>query len=149
MARKVARIGCVPIISRAVFSMAPSRVGEGKALGLRSDHRALHPAARNCPITLLIKSGVGGGVSACLYSRFIAFHLKAPSWWNGCTSTHCTFFIGATNRAIFSTFAGSSVRRRYQSETHPHRLADRSQPLCEAQGRSQFTLRCRTISCRV
>src|SRR5246127_1688564 len=26
---------------------------------------------------------------------FIAFHLKAPSWWKGCTSTHSTFFMAS------------------------------------------------------
>ncbi len=37
------------------------------------------------------------------------FHLKAPIWWNGSTSTHSTFFIGATKRATFSMLSGASV----------------------------------------
>ena len=82
--------------------------------------------------------GVGGGVSACLYSRFIAFHLNAPSWWNGCTSTHSTFFIGATNRAIFSTLAGSSVRPGTSVKRTHDRLAHRGQPLRETQRRRQI-----------
>ena len=44
-----------------------------------------------------------------LYSSPSSFHLNAPSWWKGSTSTHSTFFIGATNFATASTLAGSSV----------------------------------------
>src|SRR6476619_3253271 len=39
----------------------------------------------------------------------IAFHLNSPIWWKGCISTHSTFFMGATNLAMPSTLAGSSV----------------------------------------
>ena len=43
--------------------------------------------------------------------RPLWFCFAEGALWNGCTSTHSTFFMGATKRAMPSTFAGSSVAR--------------------------------------
>jgi len=110
------------------FQLSPA--GYGRCFG---NQRTRHPAARNCS-----NPGSPGQASAHAYRhacipRFIAFHLNAPSWWNGWDLDPLNVLH---RRDEFSD--PLDVRRivrqaRHEREADPHSFADRREALCEAQ----------------
>ena len=120
MARNTARIGCVPMMFTSKvrhFSLPRFRNCRRFATG----QRARHPAARNWSITRCTSSGDGAGVSACLYSRSIAFHLNAPELMERLHFDPLDVFHRRDEFCDPSTLSGSSVSsasRRAGQLTH-------------------------------
>ena len=117
------------------------KLEHGVSSGLRpavSAQRARQPAARNCSSTRLTSSGVGGGRVGVLVVEPHRLPFEGAELMERLHLDPLDVLHRRDEARDLLDIGGIVGEARHQREAHPDRLADRRQPLGEAQGRREL-----------